>query len=110
MARTNYRKMSEQQPVETPAVQETLDEVVEAPVEVEVEATVASPVVEHGVVSGCERLNVRSEASTTADVLCTIDRDAEVVIVDSESTDEFYKVCTAAGIAGFCMKQFITKQ
>jgi hypothetical protein len=32
------------------------------------------------------------------------------MIDEKESTEEFYKVCTAAGIEGFCMKKFIAIQ
>lgn len=110
MSKTNYRKMSEQKPVETPVVQEVVDEVVEAPVENVVEVPVEKPKVITGVVSGCERLNVRSNPDASADVLCTIDRGTEVVIDKKGSTKDFYKICTAAGVDGFCMKQFITKQ
>lgn len=104
MARTNYRQMSEQKPVEEPTVVETeVNEVVEAPVE-------EPKVVVTGVVSDCLRLNVRAEAKPDAEIVCTIDCDTEVIIDEDGSTDEFYKVCTAAGVEGFCMRKYITKQ
>lgn len=62
----------------------------------------------YGEVSGCARLNVRKEPDAEAEVLCVIEEGSEVVIVGSESTNEFYKVFTAAGVEGFCMKMFIT--
>jgi hypothetical protein len=37
-----------------------------------------------------------------------IEQGAEVAINKEESTAEFYKVCTASGVEGFCMKKFIT--
>lgn len=61
-----------------------------------------------GIVSGCLHLNVRKEPSIAAPIHCLIPRSAEVRIEETESTGEFYKICTASGIEGFCMKKFIT--
>jgi hypothetical protein len=61
-----------------------------------------------GIVSGCERLNVREEPNKNADIVCVIEKDASVIIDVDDSTDSFYKVCTEAGAEGYCMKNFIT--
>lgn len=61
----------------------------------------------YGVVADCENLNVREAPNPDATVVKIIDKDSEVMIDESESTDDFYKVCTASGVEGFCMKQFI---
>ena len=75
---------------------------------------VAEPVVEQpapkpvvGVVTGCKRLNVREVPYLDGPVACVITESTEVTIDNAESTDDFYKVCTAAGVEGFCMKKFI---
>lgn len=60
-----------------------------------------------GVVTDCVKLNVREEADPTADILCEILLGSEVVIDETESTDDFYKVCTETGVEGFCMKRYI---
>lgn len=60
------------------------------------------------VVTGCERLNVRETPDKDANVLTTIQAGSEVMIDMAASTTDFYKVCTAVGIEGFCMKQYIT--
>lgn len=60
-----------------------------------------------GVVVDCAKLNVREAPQLDAEVVCTINRETEVMIYEQESTDEFYKVCLASGIEGFCMKKFI---
>ena len=60
-----------------------------------------------GVVTGCERLNVRKEPSSTAAIVCEIENKTEVMIEESESTEDFYKVFTVSGIDGFCMRKFI---
>lgn len=60
-----------------------------------------------GYVVDCPKLNVRKDPNPKASVLCVIDRDAEVEVSESESTDHFYKIYLANGVEGFCMKQFI---
>lgn len=96
--------------VETP-VEETVEEAIETPVEdvvkapVKEEKKVSSKV---GVVSGCDKLRVRKAASLSAGVVCIINESSAVVIDDAGSTTEFYKVCTEAGVEGYCMKKFIT--
>ena len=60
-----------------------------------------------GVVTDCIKLNVRTEPNLKAEVLCELECLSRVVINEEESTDEFYKVYTSAGIEGFCMKKYI---
>ena len=66
----------------------------------------AAPVV-RGVVVDCHKLNVRRAPSVNATVLCKIASDTEVVIDESKSKNDWYSVCTEAGIEGFCMKKYI---
>lgn len=60
-----------------------------------------------GTVVNCAKLNVRKNPSVNADIICELLKLAEVMISDSESTDEFYKINTDSGIEGFCMKKYI---
>ena len=64
-----------------------------------------------GVVVNCEKLNIRAEAKTTAEVLCIINKGEEVEIIEEESTDDFYAVIFGkdkeVSIEGYCMKQYI---
>lgn len=60
-----------------------------------------------GVVTDCFKLNLREEANPNANVVAVIPALTEVVIEMEASTDSFYKVCTAAGIEGFCMRKYI---
>jgi len=60
-----------------------------------------------GIVANCKKLNVREKPTVEAPVVCEIVCQTEVMIDEKESTEEFYKICTAAGIEGFCMKKFI---
>lgn len=61
-----------------------------------------------GIITGCKKLNVRKEANVEADVLCVLNENTELTIDTANSTDTFYKVCTAAGIEGYCMKMFVS--
>lgn len=63
-----------------------------------------------GVVANCNKLNVREEPSLDSAIVCEINSKTELMIDESESTDEFYKVFTASGLDGFCMKKFVTIQ
>lgn len=63
------------------------------------------PVIGH--VVNCTKLNVRKAPNKNAEILGTIPAGAEVTIDESESTGDFYNVCAASGIEGFCMKRFI---
>lgn len=80
------------------------EDVIEDVEEEEVEALLI------GYVADCARLNVRSHPYPSAAIKCVIEKDSEVMINDAESTDTFYKVITASGIEGYCMKKFISIQ
>jgi hypothetical protein len=66
--------------------------------------------VKMGFVTNCKKLNIREKPTVEAPVVCEIVCQTELMIDEKESTEEFYKVFTAAGIEGFCMKKFITIQ
>lgn len=73
-----------------------------------VEAAPELPTTVTGVVSGCNKLNVRNRPSTTAAILTTINAGDEVVIEQLIVDDDFYKVTLANGTTGYCMKKFIS--
>lgn len=60
-----------------------------------------------GVVINCARLNVRKDPEPKAEILCAVDANSELMIDEANSTEDFYKVYTAAGIEGYCVKYFI---
>ena len=60
-----------------------------------------------GIVVDCSRLNVRAKPRVDANVICVIERNSKVVIDEKDSTKNFYKICTAVGVEGYCMKQFV---
>lgn len=72
------------------------------------ELKIVEPVKEvKGVVINCARLNVRKDPEPKAEILCTVDANHELMIDEVNSTEDFYKVYTAAGIEGYCVKYFI---
>lgn len=85
---------------------------VDRPVEVEVEETIVPEIkeIKTGIVVGCDKLNVREKPKADADVVCIVEKNSEVMIDEYESTKDFYRVFTASGIEGFCMKQYISVQ
>lgn len=60
-----------------------------------------------GVVVDCDKLNIRKGPSINADIVCMIDASTNLIVDYESSTDEFYKICTYAGIEGYCMKKFV---
>ena len=100
----NYSKIysnPDVEPKDDVVVEETT---IEEPV---VEAPVAPPMLT-GVVTDCVKLNVRKTPAANGMILDTIAKGTEVKIDEFKSTNDFYKVCVASGIEGFCMKKFIT--
>lgn len=64
---------------------------------------------EKGIVTGCEKLNIRDKSSKDGKVLTVLNKGTEVeVYTQAPTTPDFYKVKTASGLEGYCMKQFIT--
>lgn len=61
-----------------------------------------------GIVSGCKRLNVRKEPARYGEIICEVTEGTALMIDRSESTDDWFKVYTEAGVEGFCMKNFVT--
>lgn len=100
MSKKNYDKTETVEPVETPIDVTSIEtEPIEPAKPEPIEGTV-----------GCEKLNVRSDATIDSEPVGIINRGSKVFIYEDESTDEFYKVCTATGLEGYCMKKFISVQ
>ena len=109
----NYQNYSQNSSEETTSVvnEPIMETAVEdETVETDVQEEVIEPVVETvtGIVTDCVKLRVRKQPNTSAEVIQELEVSSEVVIDKTKSTAEFYKVCTAAGLDGYCMKKFIT--
>lgn len=82
-------------------VEETTEELIEETAEE------LKPSAVLGVVTECIKLRVRKTPEVSDNILCEINFASEVLVDLNESTDEFYKVTTEAGVEGYCMKQYI---
>ena len=63
-----------------------------------------------GIVANCEKLNLRRSPlkdSDGANIITVLFPGVAVLIDEDESTPNFYKVTTEAGVEGYCMRQFI---
>ena len=109
MSNHNYKQYynkanEEQKPVVEP---EVIEPVVEPEiVETEVVQPTA-PVTVDGKVVKCKMLNIRIAPRKDADVLAVVDCGAKLVIDVDRSLEDWYSVCTVAGIEGYCMKEFV---
>lgn len=95
---------------------EKLEEIVNPEINTDEVETVAIPEVKETkeetveMVNGfvnCPKLNIRKEANIVADIVCVVNESTELMIDMEKSEDEWFKVYTAEGIEGFCMKQFV---
>jgi uncharacterized protein YgiM (DUF1202 family) len=59
-------------------------------------------------VSNCLRLHIHSEPSLDSEIVCKVRYLTEVEIDPDNSTEDFYKIYTAIGAEGFCLKDHIT--
>lgn len=104
MGKRDYTRFSN--PIEEEAIEEVAEPVEMTEVgEQPVEPVRKEPKI--GTVVDCTSLNVREKPSVTADVVCTITNGVTVEVDETESTTEFYKICTEIGEEGFCMKKYI---
>lgn len=69
--------------------------------------TVSLPKTVTGVVVDCLKLNVREEPDIDADVVCVLDVMSEVKIDVAKSTRDWFKIYTAIGAEGYCMRKFV---
>lgn len=64
----------------------------------------------YGTVFNCKNLNIRKRPTQKSEVIQIIEADQMVQVDKSKSTADFYKVCTATGAEGYCMKQYVKIQ
>lgn len=98
---TEVKMESAPKPIEVKPVEETVK-----PVE-ETVKTVALPKTVDGMVVGCAKLNVRTEPSLFSDIVCTLDAMSEIEIDVDKSDNDWFYVCTASGIEGYCMRKYV---
>lgn len=59
-------------------------------------------------VANCLRLHIYSEPNVDSEIVCKVRYLTELSIDSDESTEDFYKVCTAVGAEGFCERDLVT--
>lgn len=105
------KKTSDPKPIDTAAPIASHDPSPEVKMEVklveETVNTVTLPKTVSGVVVNCAKLNIREEPNTDAAVVCVVDVMSEIKIDVTNSSNEWFKVCTATGIEGYCMRKFV---
>ena len=111
---SNYNKTVNDEPVVDVIPEPSVDVQEGAPAANAAETPVVEPVVVNepsvtveGVIANCAKLNVRVAPNATADILCVLNVASEIEINLEKSTDEWYNVCTASGIEGYCMRKFV---
>lgn len=114
MSKHNYSKYSNKnnEPVVDTEVTETEAVIENTAPEIKVaEEIVTTPVKETkpviGTVANCTRLNVRAKNDSAAEVVCVLDAGSKVTIDKKQSTNEWFKVTTNAGVEGYCMRKFV---
>ena len=60
-----------------------------------------------GIITDCLKADVKEEPSLESESLFKIDALTEVMIDKTLSTDEFYKIYSASGTEGYCLKKYI---
>lgn len=58
-------------------------------------------------VVGCGMLNVRKEPNVAAKAIAVVKRGTTLEIDQEKSNDEWLCVCTASGVEGYCMAQYV---
>ena len=58
-------------------------------------------------ITDCLKLNIREKPSKDSRVVTVVTCLDELEIDMGDSNDDWYAVCTATGIEGFCMKKFV---
>ena len=102
---SNKNQQNKPKPIDNPVPKPVSD--VKPVLVKETVETVAIPETIEGVVANCAKLNVRVAPNPMADIVCVLDAMSEIEIDVSKSTDEWFKICTAIGAEGYCMRKFI---
>lgn len=61
----------------------------------------------YGIVVDCLKLNIRSQPSSAASVVCVLEANAKVNIDTTKTQGDWYYVYTNDGFAGYCLKSNI---
>ena len=103
----NYSKPAIEK-TEKSEVKEPINEAVDICVDDSASSSIPEPEKVFGIVSDCEKLNLRKEPSKDSEVICVLNAGTELMIDSNKSNEEWLSVYNAEGLNGFCMKNFVT--
>lgn len=86
-------------------------EVVETKVDIDIPVEPVKPNTATGVVTNCSKLNIRTKPTKVTkkpNVVCEVPSGAQLIVDLDKSIGDWYKVRTADGAEGFCMKMYVT--
>lgn len=63
----------------------------------------------NGHITGSPKVYLRSKPDKNSDPLTVLNENDQIQIMDKEISEDFYKVCTATGLEGYCMKKFVAE-
>lgn len=104
---TNTAVVQEAPKVEQPKLVNETSQVVRPSLVQETVETKPVPETVTGMVVGCSKLNVRAEADLFADIVCVLDNRSEIAIDVNKSNRDWFYICTATGVEGYCMRKFV---
>lgn len=108
---SNYSKPKTKPELEEKPVAQEAEPVIEGQTVIPEVTTAPKPEISEtkliGLVGNCARLNVREEPSAMADIIAVLEAGSEVQLTSEESVNGFYKVTTADGREGYCMRDYI---
>lgn len=90
-----------------PGVAQVAEVTTTATVEPEAPEVPTEPETKNGVVFNCAKLNVREKPVAGSRVVSIIDVDTKLTVTTDESFGNFYKICTASGVEGYCIKDYV---
>lgn len=107
--RNEQNKQNNQKAIEKKVeASEVKMEVTPAPVVMqETVETVSLPTTVKGIVARCSKLNVREKPIVTSDIVGVLDARSEIEIDVKKSTASWFHVCSASGVEGYCMREYI---
>lgn len=91
-----------------PIVKDTVDHPASNDVINSVETENVQKPITYGVVFNCFRLRIRKEGNLNGEIICEVESGTKLAVYESQSNNDFYKVCTASGISGYCMKKYVS--
>ena len=89
-------------------IEETITEVIPEEKPEEKPVVKEEPVKVTGIISGCDKLNVRKSPNLKAERITIVSKGDKVTIDKKKSNKNWYRITTASGSYGYCMREYVT--